>query len=72
MTKNADSDKYSCSGYGIGLETRGTFSLSDDSGVGKNVMTFGVDISSSLHADNRKKDIGILGKGPADGLDERT
>ena len=29
-----------------------------------------VDNGFSAHADNRKKDILILGKGPADGLDE--
>ena len=33
MIKNADSDKYSYSGYGIGFNAGGTFSLSDGSGL---------------------------------------
>ena len=33
---------------------------------------FGADMSSSVHIDNKKKDILILGKGPADGLDDTT
>ena len=36
-------------------------------GPGKNVKILGVDNSSSAHADNRKKDILILGKGSTDG-----
>ena len=33
------------------------------------MIIFGVDISSSLHIDNKKKDILILGKGPTQGLE---
>ena len=33
---------------------------------------FGVDISSSAHIDNKKKDILILGSGPIQGLDDTT
>ena len=32
--------------------------------VGRNVIIFGVDMSSSSHIDNKKKNILILGKGP--------
>ena len=39
---------------------------------GKNVVIFGVDDSSSLHADNRKKDFLVLGQGLTDGLDDTT
>ena len=35
---------------------------------GKNVNVFGVDVSSSVHADNKGKDILILGEGPTQGL----
>ena len=35
---------------------------------GKNVHIFGVDVSSSVHADNKGKDILILGEGPTQGL----
>ena len=39
-------------------------------GFGKNVRNLGVDISSSVHIDNKKKDILILGEGPTQGLDD--
>ena len=35
---------------------------------GKNVIIFGVDMSSSVHANNKNKDILILGKGQTQGL----
>ena len=43
------------------------FSIGDE--FGKNVIVFGVDMSSSSHIDNKKKDILILGKGPTQGLE---
>ena len=43
--------------------------MSDSSRFGKNVIKFVVDMSSSVHTDNKKKDILILGKGLADSLD---
>ena len=36
-------------------------------GTAKNVIIFGVDMSSSTKTDNRKKDILILDKGPTQG-----
>ena len=38
-------------------------------GTGRNVVILGVDMSSSQHIDNKKKDILILGKGPTQGLE---
>ena len=38
-------------------------------GYGRNVLIFGVDMSSSPHIDNRKKDILVLGIGPTQGLE---
>ena len=35
----------------------------------KNVITFGADVSSSLHVDNKGKDILIIAEGPTQGLD---
>ena len=32
-------------------------------GFGQNVLTFGVDMSSPVHIDNKKKNILVLGKG---------
>ena len=63
MTKNADIDKYKYSGYRIGFDRHGSFSFGN--GVGRNVVIFGVDMSSSTKNDKRKKDILIIGKGPA-------
>ena len=63
LTKNADIDKYGYSGYGIGFDRHGSFSF-PDTGLGRNVIIFGVDMSSSTKIDNRKNDIPILRKGP--------
>ena len=65
-------NEYSCPRYDIGFDAHRSFSLSDDSGFGKTVIIFGADMSSSLHIDNKKKDILILGKDPKDGLDDTT
>ena len=68
MPKNDDIDKYKYSGYGIGFNRHGSFSF-PGAGLGKNVIIFGVDMSSSRKIDNRKKDILILGKTPTQGLE---
>ena len=72
MTKNAGPDKYKYSGQGIRLAGRGSFSLNDGNGFGKNVIIFGADMSSSVHLDNNKKYIMILGDGPTQGSDDTT
>ena len=68
LTKNVDIDKCKYSGYGIGFDKHGSF-LFSGTGLGRNVIIFGVDMSSSTKIDNRKKDILILGKGPTQGLE---
>ena len=68
LTKNAGIDKYGYSGYGIGFDTRSKCSFLGG-GFGQNILTFGVDMSSSAHIDNKKKDILAFGKGPTQGLD---
>ena len=40
--------------------------------MGKNVIIFGADMSSSVHIDNKRKYILILGEGPTQGLDDTT
>ena len=67
LTKNADIDKYRYSGYGIGF-VRIDFAFSGG-GFGQNVLIFGPDMSSSAHIDNKKKDILVLGRRPAQGLE---
>ena len=62
LTKNADPDKYKYSCYRIGFDSHSEFSLPDGS-MGKNANSFGVDMSPSVHIDNKKKDILILGEG---------
>ena len=68
LTKNADIDKYGYSGYGIGFDRRSSFSF-PSGGFGQNVLIFGVDMSSSSHIDNKKKDILVIKKGPTQGLE---
>ena len=68
LTKNANIGKYRYSGYGIGFDRRSSFSF-PSGGFGQNILIFGVDMSSSAHIDNKKKDILVLGKGPTQGLE---
>ena len=68
LTKNADIDRYGYSGYEIGFDRHGNFPF-PGTGLGRNVIIFGVDMSSPTKIDNRKKDILILGKGPTQGLE---
>ena len=60
LAKNADRDKYKCSGYDIGVDFRSDFTLTDGS-LDEYVIIFGVDVSLSIHIDNKNKDILING-----------
>ena len=71
LTKNVDIDKYRYSGYGIGFDRRSSFSF-PGGGFGQNIIIFGVDMNSSIHFDNKGKDILILGKGRTQGLGEHS
>ena len=68
LTKNADIEKYKYSGYEIGFDRRSSFSFTGGS-FGQNVLIFGADISTSIHIDNKKKEILVLGRGPTQGLE---
>ena len=70
LAKNADPDK--CK-YRLRhrIRLRSEFSLPDVS-MGKNVIIFGADMNSSVHIDNKKKDISVLGGGPRQGLGDTT
>ena len=63
---NSGIDKYGNSGYGIGFDRRGSFSF-PGGGFGQNVIIFGVDMSSSVHVDNKKQHFNYW-KGPTQGL----
>ena len=60
LTKNSDPDKYKYSGYRIGFDVGGRFSLSDSSGFCKNAIKFDADMSLYVHTKNKKKYILIL------------
>ena len=51
LTKNADVDKYGYSGYGVGFDS----SSFPGGGFGQNIIIFGVDMSSSIHIDDKNK-----------------
>ena len=52
LSKNVDIDQYKYSGYGIGFDRGGEFSLGN--GLRRNCIIFGADLSSSSHANNKK------------------
>ena len=56
---------------GIGLDSRSLCSHASFD-WGKNTIIFGVVSSSSVHIDNNKKAILVLGKGPTQELDDTT
>ena len=53
LTENVDINQYKYSGYGIGFDRKAEFSF--DNGFGRNVIIFGADLSSSVHANNKIK-----------------
>ena len=55
LTKNAGIDNYRYSGYGLGFESKSTFSVPADNSYGQNIAVFGVDMSNSIHTDNKKR-----------------
>ena len=60
LTKHVDIDQYKSSGYGIGFDRKGEFSFGN--GFGRKGIISGADMSSSVHANNRTKNILALGK----------
>ena len=61
LTKNADPDIGKYNGYRIGLDS-----------CWKNVILLGADMCSSVHIDNKDKDILIFSEGPTQELDDTT
>ena len=61
LTKDGDPDKNYYQGNGIGFDSRSLFSFSNFNWV-KNV-TLRADNSSSVHIDNKRKEILVIGKG---------
>ena len=50
------------------FDRRSSFSFTAG-GFGQNVLIFGADMSTSIHIDNKKKDILVLGRGPTQELE---
>ena len=50
-TRHPDINQYKYSGYDIGIDRKGYFSLVNE--IDENVIIFGVDMSSSSHIDNK-------------------
>ena len=68
ITKNADNSKYNYKGHGICFDEskkfthvrkRGNF---NDTTLARNVIIFGVDMSFSKHANNKRNNIYVMGK----------
>ena len=55
---NNDVDLYKYSGDSIGFDRKRSYSIVRE--IRKNVIIFGIDMSSSLHIDNKEKDILIF------------
>ena len=68
ITKNADSSKNNYTGHGLCFDEGGEFGHTvrqgnfDRTTNAKNVIIFGVDMSSSIHATNRANNIYVMGK----------
>ena len=78
ITKTVDTSKYDYKGYGICFDEGGTFShkITEDGHVhatmGRNAITFEVDMSSSIHATNRANHIYVMGDGLIQGINDTT
>ena len=71
LTRNADIDKCKYVGYGIGFDSRGSFSH-PSRGDGRNVIIFGADMSSSAHANNKLNNVLMLDKSFIQGINGTT
>ena len=60
ITKNSHTPKYKYKGYGICFDEGGTFSKGNINN-GRNVLIFGVDESSLVHANNKGNNIYVMG-----------
>ena len=73
LTRHVNIDQYKYSEYGIGFDKKGEFSFGSN-GFGRNVIILGADMSSFVYANNRTKNILILGNDfiQVQGLDNAT
>ena len=72
ITKNAtDSSKNKYEGYGTCFDGGGSFGIGNITN-GKNVIIFGVNVSFSIHANNKANNIYVLGKDFVQGINDTT
>ena len=78
ITKNADTSKYNYKGYGICFDEskefahvrkRGNFNYTT---LTRNVIIFGVDMSFSKHANNKRNNIYVMGKDYVQRINDTT
>ena len=76
ITKNTDTSKYNCKGYGICFDEGGQFGHTITEGGfahttnARNVLIFGADMSFSVHATNRANNIYVMGELFVQGIDD--
>ena len=66
IVKNRDKANFVYGGYGITLDSTGSWNF--DNGTARNVIVFLVDNSSSTHSNNRNNKFLVLDEGPAFGI----
>ena len=71
ITKNIDTSKYKYKGYGIYFDEGGIFSKGNINN-GRNVLIFGVDESSLVHASNKANNIYVMGDLFVQGINDTT
>ena len=71
ITKNADTSKYKYKGYGICFDEGGTFSKRNIDN-GRNVLIFGVDETSVVHANNKANNTYVMGDIFVQGINDTT
>ena len=71
ITKNVDTSKYAYKGYGICFDEGGTFSKRNINNV-RNVLIFGVDESSLVHANNKANNVYVMGDLFVQGINDTT
>ena len=71
ITKNDDTSKYNYKGYGICFDEGGTFSKGNINNE-QNVLIFGVHKSSLVHANNKAKNIYVMGDLFVQGINDMT
>ena len=69
IVKDSDKEKYVYSGYRITFDSSGSWRFDND--FARNVLSFGVDNSSSCHSDSRSNNFLILGEGPTYSINGR-